>query len=233
MRVHKYATLRARMVGGTDGQGAGDGPVVVLLHGYGAPGDDLVGLASYLRIPGVRFVFPEAPLALPQGGRAWWMLDMELFERRARGERIDRSDELPPSLPALRAAMLEFLAAVESDLGVTRDRVLIGGFSQGAMVACDLALHADPLPAGLILLSTTLIAHAAWSPRFARLNKLPVLQSHGIADPLLDHADALRVRDLLKAAGADVTFVEFAGGHEIDAGVLAALQRFVETHAKG
>ena len=220
------------MVGGTDGAGGGDGPVVVLLHGYGAPGDDLVGLASYLRLPGVRFVFPEAPLALPQGGRAWWLLDLELFERRARGERIDRSSELPPTLPAVRAAMLDFIGALESDLGVKRDRLFIGGFSQGAMVACDLVLHLGQLPAGLILLSTTLIASGTWQPRFARLRSLPVLQSHGIADPLLDHADALRVRDLLQAAGADVTFVEFAGGHEIDAGVLAALQRFVQTHGK-
>ena len=232
MRLQKYAALQAQIVGGADGLGGGDGPVVVLLHGYGAPGDDLVGLAGYLRLPGVRFVFPEAPLALPQGGRAWWPLDLALFERRARGERVDRSEDLPPELPAVRAAMLDFLSALESDLGVTRERVLIGGFSQGAMVACDLALHSTPLPAGLILLSTTLIAQAAWAPRFARLSKLPVLQSHGTADPLLDHADALRVRDLLRAAGAEVTFVEFEGGHEIDVGVLAALQRFLQLHAK-
>lgn len=232
MRRERFGELSARVVGGNDGRGGGDGPVVVLLHGFGAPGDDLVGLAPYLRLPGARFVFPEAPLGIAGGGRAWWMLDMELFERRARGERIDRSGELPPALPAVRAQVLEMLAAIEASLGVPRRRMVIGGFSQGAMVACDATLHMDPLPAGLVLLSTTLIARDVWSERVTRLSGLPVLQSHGIADPLLEHADAVRVRDLLRDAGADVTFVEFAGGHEIDAGTLQALQTFLQTHAK-
>src|SRR6478736_8223909 len=48
------------------------GHVVVLLHGYGAPGDDLASLAKSLLRPRTRFVLPAAPLALGNGGRAWW-----------------------------------------------------------------------------------------------------------------------------------------------------------------
>ena len=53
--------------------GRGEGPAVLLCHGFGAPGDDLAALARVVDAgPGVRWFFPEAPLALDWGGRAWW-----------------------------------------------------------------------------------------------------------------------------------------------------------------
>ncbi|HSN27128.1 MAG TPA: hypothetical protein VLT45_12605, partial [Kofleriaceae bacterium] len=73
----------------------------ILMHGFGAPGDDLVGLAPYLDAP-VRFVFPEAPLEL--GGlygdsRAWWLLDRARLEAELRdGAPRDRRSELPDGL---------------------------------------------------------------------------------------------------------------------------------------
>ncbi|MEO1335555.1 MAG: hypothetical protein AAFV29_07910, partial [Myxococcota bacterium] len=66
MQTVQMGSLTVRIVGGTDGQGGGDGPMVVLMHGFGAPGTDLVGLAQVMKAPtGTRFVFPEAPLRLP------------------------------------------------------------------------------------------------------------------------------------------------------------------------
>ena len=60
MRQLKLGTLTAHVTGGTDRDGGGAGPVVVLLHGYGAPGTDLVPLWRELAVPHeVRFVFPE------------------------------------------------------------------------------------------------------------------------------------------------------------------------------
>src|SRR3954462_9597681 len=108
MRKERFGQLSATVTGGTDGRGGGEGPVVVLMHGFGAPGDDLVDVAQFLDVAkDVRFVFPEAPTLLQGGpGRAWWMLDMAAMERRMRGERVDRSDELPAALPALREQFL-------------------------------------------------------------------------------------------------------------------------------
>ena len=61
MRVDKLGGLTVRLTGGVDGKGGGAGPLVVLLHGFGAPGDDLVALSEYLDAPaGTRFLFPEA-----------------------------------------------------------------------------------------------------------------------------------------------------------------------------
>ena len=60
MREEQFGGLHTRVTGGTDGKGGGTGPVVILLHGFGAPEDDLVSLADVLSVPtGTRFVFPE------------------------------------------------------------------------------------------------------------------------------------------------------------------------------
>jgi len=95
MKVEQLGGLKVRLTGGTDGRGGGAGPVVVLLHGWGAPGDDLVPLGSEIDAPpGARFVFPEAPLPLQMGigdSRAWWMLDIE----RRQSERIPRRAGAP------------------------------------------------------------------------------------------------------------------------------------------
>jgi phospholipase/carboxylesterase len=83
--IERLGGLQVRLTGGTDGRGSGDGPVVVLLHGWGAPGDDLVPLGQEIDAPrGTRYVFPEAPLSLQMGfgdSRAWWMLDLEKRQR--------------------------------------------------------------------------------------------------------------------------------------------------------
>jgi phospholipase/carboxylesterase len=230
MRIERFGQLRARVTGGDDGQGGGHGPLVVLMHGFGAPADDLVDLGAMLPAPaGTRFVFPEAPLLVDGGpGRAWWMLDLEDFERRARGERVDRSQQVPDDLHAVRAALLELLAEVEERLSAPFARTILGGFSQGSMLACDVALHADERPAGLVLLSSTLLAQRVWEPRMPRLAGLPVLQTHGLHDPLLAFDDAERLRDLLVAGGADVKFVPFPGGHDLPPVALHAVARFFE-----
>ncbi|MDB4989330.1 MAG: Phospholipase/carboxylesterase family protein [Myxococcaceae bacterium] len=233
MRKERFGELTATVTGGSDGRGGGDGPVVVLMHGFGAPGDDLVGLAQFVRAaPNVRFVFPEAPLLLDGGpGRAWWMLDMALMQRRMRGEHVDRSDELPPALPALREQLLEALLAIEQRLSVARKHLLLGGFSQGSMLACDVALHAEDKPAGLILLSSTLLARSVWAERAPSCSGLPILQTHGQRDPILPYADAERLRDMFLSAGADLTFVSFPGGHELPPITLEALTKFIARYA--
>ena len=206
----------------------GDGPVVVLCHGFGAPGDDLVGLVPLLRTPKpLRFVFPVAPLAPPPlaGGRAWWMIDRERLQRGSRGPRD--LNEIPPGLADARAQLSSLLEAVERELGVSGEQIVLGGFSQGAMLSLDVALHrASPL-AGLVLLSGTLIAEREWSERLPARAGLPVFQSHGSEDPLLPFAVAETLRDKLTAAKLAVEWTPFRGGHEIPLPVLRGVGAFL------
>lgn len=222
MTPELLGTLRARIL---EPEGGEVDRVIVLLHGFGAGGDDLVGLADYIDAPGAAWVFPEAPIALggPYGpGRAWWRLD----EGAPLGR--DRSDEDPPELADLRPALVTLLAQVRARWSLAGDRVLLGGFSQGAMVACDLACGSDAPLGGLILLSGTLLAKRRWQAGMAARAGLPILQSHGTLDGLLPFASAEALRDLLVAAGARVDWVPFDGGHEIPPPVLQAIADAVE-----
>jgi len=201
----------------------------VLLHGFGAPGDDLVSLAGALDPggrsesgplplgPSVRYVFPAGPLTL--GGlygdaRAWWLLDLaRLEEDQRRGVSRNRRGEVPDGLLAARAHVLALLEALEARGAA--GRLVLGGFSQGAMLALDVALHRAVAPAGLVLMSGTLIAEQLWQPRLASLAGVPVMMSHGRHDQLLPFDAAEILRDQLTAAGAVVDWQPFHGGHEI------------------
>jgi phospholipase/carboxylesterase len=233
MQSRQFGSLRAQVVGGTDGKGGGNGPVIVLLHGFGAPGTDLVPLHQVFRVAeDVRWVFPEAPLDLGAlgfgpGARAWWMIDMAALEHAQRtGEVRDRSQDIPEGLAPVREAMTKLLDAVEKEL--TPSKLVLGGFSQGAMVSMDVALRDERPLAGLIQLSGTLLAESEWKPRMAARAGLPVLQSHGRQDPLLPFAIAQQLETLMNEAGMENTFVGFDGGHDIPRVTLEEMQRFFD-----
>lgn len=220
------AGLTTRILGPADAT-----TTVVLLHGFGAPGDDLVALADAIDAPSVRFVFPEAPLEL--GGlygdsRAWWLLDLAKLEEELRaGTPRDRRGEVPEGLPAARSHVSRLLDQLEARFGATPEHLVLGGFSQGAMLALDVALHRRLPPSALILMSGTLLAESEWMPRMATLAGVPILMSHGRSDGLLPFAVAETLRDRLREAGAVVDWHPFVGGHEIAATVLAATERLL------
>jgi phospholipase/carboxylesterase len=221
-----------RLAGGTDGDGSGDGPIVLLLHGYGAPGDDLTVLADVLEVPaGTRWVFPEAPLPLTTGygdGRAWWLIDMARLEAdRLAGRVRDLSCEVPRGLPQAREALERFLMALPGVLPVDSRRTIIGGFSQGAMLTCDVVMRTAFPCAALVQLSGTLLAKQDWMPSVGTRAGLPVFLSHGTHDPILSYVMAERLRDELIGAGLNVQWHRFNGGHEIPEPILAQLTHFI------
>ena len=232
MRQEIIAGLETLITGGPDREGGGNGPVVVLLHGFGAPGDDLVPLWRMLDVPDrIRFVFPAGPLRLSLGvgdSRAWWMLDMDrLIRERNSGKWTELIKEVPEGLQEARERMVRFLRELEPVLHAVPRHMLIGGFSQGATLACDLALRSDHPFAGLILLSGTIIAQDEWLPLLPSRKGLPVFQSHGTDDPILACEVARQLRDALQAGGLNVEWHEFRGGHEIPLPVLERLGPFI------
>ena len=222
----EMAGLTVRMIGPADAA-----LTCVLLHGFGAPGDDLVPLADELALANVRFVFPAAPLEL--GGlygdsRAWWLLDLAKLELElAAGTPRDRRTEIPVGLPQVREQVVNLLDQLCARFSILPEQLVLGGFSQGAMLALDVALHRDPKPAALLLMSGTLLAESEWGPRMASLAKLPIVLSHGRTDGLLPFSIAELLRDKLREAGAVVEWVPFVGGHEIPRAVLAEAQRLL------
>jgi phospholipase/carboxylesterase len=224
--------LKIRLTGGVDGNGGGDGPLVMLLHGFGAPGDDLVPLAEVIDAPaGTRWLFPEGPLPLSLDfgeSRAWWIIDFARIQAdRAAGRVRDLSMEIPNGLALARERLSGFLNVLPQVLEVDYKHTVIGGFSQGAMVTCDAVLQTDYPFAGLVQLSGTLLAQPVWSPLMPRRRGLPVFHSHGAQDDILSHVGAERLRDSLVQSGLAVEWHSFRGGHEIPEPVLRRLGGFL------
>lgn len=208
---------------------------VVLLHGFGASGDDLVGLVETLEVPNTRFVFPAAPFKLGRmygGGCAWWEIDMERLQEGARkGTVRDFLAEVPEGLEFARDIATKFLAGLQDEYDIPDERLVIGGFSQGAMLTLDVALHRSAPLGGLVQMSGTLIAETIWQPRMGRVKDLPIIQSHGKQDMVLPFTVANTLRERLVAAGAKHQWVPFTGGHEIPSPVLDALTKFLKVRA--
>lgn len=231
MRKERFGEITVRLAGGEDREGGGDGKLVVLMHGFGATGTDLVGLWRVLDVPrSVRFAFPEAPNEMPGmfGGRAWWMLDLERAETElARGPR-SYAREVPPGMEAATDQVVHMLAEMQKALGAPDERLVIGGFSQGSMAACNVVFTRDVRPAGLVILSGTPVNLSAWKAGMRARAGLRVFQSHGQRDPLLSFQAAEHLRDEMRAAGLRTEWVPFHGGHEIPMPVLEALGSFVK-----
>ncbi len=237
MRIERWADLTCRIVEPA-GTGPGD-PVVVLMHGFGAEGTDLVPLHQSPPMPsGVRFVFPEAPERLPRElggmGRQWWPLDMmRLQQAMMSGQPRNYENEDPPGIDARRAQISAMLDEMMAALEVDPERVVVGGFSQGSMLACDVVFGGERDYAGLVVLSGAHLRGHVWDARMVARAATPVFQSHGVVDAVLGLAGARRLEGAMQAAGLNVDFVEFRGGHEIPPPAYAGLVAFISRVTAG
>ena len=207
------------------------GHAVVLLHGYGAHGDDLVSLARELLQPRTRFVLPAAPIAMANGGRAWWAIDAADRPRYVTDSGASAASSAAgsatstPALDFARSAVERVLAGTVASYAP--DTLSIAGFSQGAMLSLDVALVAPPAVSRVALLSGALLEDAA-----ARLEryadaKPAIFVSHGREDRRLPFSGAERMRTELSSRGFDVTWRPFTGGHEIPGDIVRELRHFL------
>jgi phospholipase/carboxylesterase len=203
------------------------GVAVVLLHGWGAPGDDLLPLAHALARPGSRFFVPAAPLPETGGGRAWWHLmasDRPAFALEDRPT-PGAGSQTHPALAAARAAVQAVLRTI-----VARhkpDALVLAGFSQGAMLSLDVALAAAPPVDRVAALSGVLLADSLPGLRAPRAHRPAVFLSHGRGDSILPFRGGEHAKSTLAEQGFPITWHPFDGGHEIPPDVVAALRSFV------
>ena len=222
-------------------EGASPELAVVLCHGFGAPATDLVPLAQELVAvkpelgPKVRFVFPAAPLSLAElgmpSGRAWFHLPREVLMGQQRNWDT-YALATPEGLAPARRGVMSVLAALTAATKLPYGRIVLGGFSQGGMVTTDVALRLEEAPAGLCVLSGTVICQDEWKRRAAQRQGMPVLQSHGRYDDILPFRQAEQLRGLLTEAGLTVEFLPFQGPHTIAPEALERMAEFLATRLK-
>ena len=194
---------------------------LVLLHGYGSRAEQWLQFEHVLTVPNDgRLVFLQGPLRGPvSGSRGWWWLNIE--GHIPQGERLpDFSNANPAGIKLASRLVREYLDELDGP-------IVLGGFSQGAMVSAEIAFQTDQELAGLVLLGGTTVNEAAWVERFAERRRLPIFVAHGRHDGVLPFSIAERFVNQLQAAGLSVTWLPFDGGHEIPAIVVRELNAFL------
>ncbi|HTA89109.1 MAG TPA: dienelactone hydrolase family protein [Polyangiaceae bacterium] len=206
--------------GGELGEHDRGGTTVVLLHGYGASADDLISLVRAMAQPHARYIVPAGPLELPNGGRAWWPM---------RGHPSYDSDQVlaapAQKLESARVAVQGLLSTIAERFAP--EALFLVGFSQGAMLALDVALIEAARVNRVAVLSGALLADAASRIAAARHMRPAVFVSHGREDPVLCFEGAQRLVDALTARDFSVTFRPFDGGHEIPPATAEDLKDFL------
>jgi phospholipase/carboxylesterase len=192
--------------------------LVVLLHGYGADGHDLIGLAPYFApvMPDALFEAPNAPQPCAESlsGYQWFAID------HAR-----RAESWQAGPPLARAALVHYLENAWARTGIGADRTVLMGFSQGAMMALHVGLALESPLMGIVAFSGGFLA----PPGFGSAPvSTPVCLIHGdrddVVDPQLSHAAERE----LAAAGVPVRLLVDTGvEHSISPRGLGFAQAFL------
>jgi phospholipase/carboxylesterase len=195
------------------GEAAG---ALVLFHGRGTSEQDMAGLFDVLDPEGRReCAAPRASLQLPPGGFHWYIVPRVGFPDR---------DTFLASFDGLSG----WLDALAEETGIPPERTVLGGFSQGCVMAWAMALGPDrPAPAGVLAMSGFMPTVDGFPLADERLAGLPVAIVHGSHDPVIGVEFGRAARDRATAAGAEVLYRESPIPHTLDPRVLPELAAWV------
>jgi phospholipase/carboxylesterase len=191
-------------------------PMVIMIHGRGADMNDLADLAPMFDAAGgCRFVFPNAAKPFePYPGMA---LGWTWFEG------------WPPvheSVVESRAEMLRFIDEITGKYPTPEGKLIVAGFSQGALMSLDSGLRTKKKLAGIIAMSGGLYEQELIDLSVHR--SLPVLIAHGSQDEVVPVNYARRARAVLENAGLDVEYHEYPMGHQVAMEEAAHVKGFIE-----
>jgi phospholipase/carboxylesterase len=151
-------------------------------------------------------------------------VDLEAHERAQRlGEELDYSGKSARSIEPIVQRCVDFIEKINE----AQKPLVIGGFSQGAMLATQLILALPRPPKALVILSGTIFDRVHLESGFSSRNDFVYFQSHGRSDEVLPFSGAERLHEVLDAAGVHGEFIEFKGGHDIPMTVIQKLDRFL------
>ena len=193
--------------------------LLVLMHGVGSNEQDLFSLAPH--IPEHFHVLSlRAPFRMGPGAFAWFDFSIEPSGERA----INEAQEAQS-----RALLEQVVASAASGLGIAPDHVVVGGFSQGGIMALSLLLTRPALlHAALVWHSRLLpqiVPHIAPAEAFKGKH---LWVSHGTHDNVIPLANAHAIRRQAQALPLHLAYEEFAGAHEIRAAELAHTVEWLE-----
>ena len=194
--------------------------LVVLVHGYGSDGQDLIGLAPHWQqaLPGAHFVAPNAPDPVPGSpGYQWFPIS-----------RIDPA-EMHRGVESAGPVLDQFLDAELKRHQLPPERLILVGFSQGAMLSLHLGLRRAVPPAAIVGLSGLLTA-----PPPPRADGPPIFLAHGDADQVVPPQAMLMAAVMLGAAGRAVQWHMANGvGHGVDPETMAQAGQFLALAGAG
>ena len=212
-------------------------PIIIFLHGYGSDADNLTFFPTACPFKNIRptWIFPRGLEQLHSfaGGRAWFPLDESLFQNLISNPDITPETEhqyqvlfnLDFSRPRLA------LESLISDLNRPRHDIIIGGFSQGAMMTTHLVLSSKVPYCGALICSGAMILNKDWEENITICGKSPFIQSHGYRDSILPYYHGEKLYSLL-SSHLTGDFISFHGGHEIPTAVLQKIQQTVPQWTK-
>lgn len=179
--------------------------LLVLMHGVGSNERDLFGLAPF--VPADFHVLSlRAPYAMGLGAYGWFE-----FAITPQGRVINEAQEV-----ASRQTVAQMLASAAQQLGIPPERLVVGGFSQGGVMALSLLLTQPQLMQAAMVLHSRLLSQVL--PLVAPSEALQGKQlwvSHGTRDQVIPLASAHAIRALVETLPIALSYAEFPNAHEI------------------
>ena len=198
---------------------------VVWMHGLGADGHDFEPIVPELGLParpGIRFVFPHAPLrpvTINQGHvmRAWYDIRALAGVRREDEAGVRQS-----------ARQIEALLERERQRGIAPRRLVLAGFSQGGAMALHVALRYPERLAGILALSCYLPLASTVATEASPANRgVPIFWAHGLHDPMLPLAMAEQGREQVGSLGYRIEWHQYPIPHSVSAEEIADVARWL------
>jgi phospholipase/carboxylesterase len=186
---------------------------VIWLHGLGADGFDFAPIVEELRLPphlAIRFIFPHAkhrPVTVNNGYvmRAWY--DLYGISATSREDDAGLRDS---------ERLVQQYISKELDAGISSNRIVLAGFSQGGALALHTGLRYSQTLAGIMALSTYLPLRDRVATEASQANRsVPILMCHGVRDAVVPLALGSLSRDLLLQQGFSVEWHTYPMEHSV------------------
>ena len=187
---------------------------IITLHGRGTSGQEMMPLADQIHLPSLRWIFPDGPMPFPGGfgGRMWY----------------ESPTEGPRGVHASRDLLFELLDHLITHEKVPEDRMVLMGFSQGAVMSLDVGLRYPQRLAGIVALSGHLAVPLKLSAEKSEASAgMSILLVHGKLDEVVPVKGSREAQAALRKEGYRVRLCEFLMAHQVIPDEIEVVRRYL------